>query len=132
MASVLPIAKAVYVCDELVPDSTRNKLLIVGAWNAVRVPAETSFPYSLGKLCVFAQLVGGVGAVAIRVDIVRAATRTLIYSSGPRSLTFPDRHTTVTFCLRLRSFVFPAPGEYWVELFCQGQFLDDRLIHVLT
>ncbi|HET6575754.1 MAG TPA: hypothetical protein VFG68_19290 [Fimbriiglobus sp.] len=132
MASVIPIAKAIYICDELVPDPARNKLLIVGACNAVRLPADASFPYTLGKLCVFAQLVSGVGQVAMRLDIVRAVTRDVIYSSGPRHLSFPGRHTTLTFSLRLRQFVFPAPGGYWVELFCQDQFLDDRLIHVLV
>lgn len=130
-AMVLPVAKSIYICDDLIPDPAKNKLLIVGACNAIRLPLDAAFPYTLGKLCIFAQLVGGIGPVTLRLDVVRAAIREVIYSSGPRNVAFPGRHTTVAFSLRLRQFVFPAPGEYWVELYCQDQFLDDRLIHAV-
>jgi hypothetical protein len=131
VASVIPIAKAVYLCDDILPDPTRSKLTVVGSFNAVRLPADATFPYVLDKLCVFAQLVGGVGVVACRTEIIRAATNRAIYVSGHQRLTFPARHTTVTYLLRLRRFVFPAPGGYTVELFCEDKFVDDRLLHLI-
>lgn len=131
MASVIPVAKAVYLCDDVLPDPTRSKLTIVGSFNAVRLPADVAFPYALDKLCVFAQLVGGVGEVTCRAEVIRATTNRAIYVSGRQRLTFPGRHTTVTYLLRLRRFVFPAPGEYTVELFCEDQFVDDRLLHLI-
>ncbi len=132
MSVILPNAQALDVCDDLVVDREKNKLLIVVAFNAIRLPTDASFPFVLGKLCTFVQLVGGIRKVNARIDVVRASTGEVIYSSGPRLLDFPDRRTTLTFCLRLRSFVFPEPGEYRVELFCENQFLDDRPIQVLV
>ncbi len=114
MASVvMPVAKSIYFCDDILPDAARNKLLIVGMFNAVRVPEGAAFPYKLEKMSIFAQLIGGIGDVPIRLDIVRAATGQILYSTGPRLLPFRNRQTTVTFTLRLSPFVIPAPGAIW-------------------
>lgn len=130
-AIVLPVAKAIYFCDDMVSDPARNKLMIVGMFNAIRVPEGSAFPYTLGKLCIFAQLAGGIGEVPARLDIVRAATGDIIYSTGSRLLRFPGRQTTITFSLRLQQFPFPAPGEYLVEFFCYDRYIDDRLLRVI-
>ena len=74
MGLVLPVAKALYVCDDLISDSSSNKFLIVGACNAVRLPKDAAFPYVLNKLCIFAQLVGGINSATACINVVQAST----------------------------------------------------------
>jgi hypothetical protein len=44
---VVPIGKILYVCDDVLQDATSNKLHVLGAFDAVRIPADAAFPYSL-------------------------------------------------------------------------------------
>jgi hypothetical protein len=81
-------------------------------------------------MCVAAQLVGGSGPVPVHVEVVEAATQNLVRSAGPFLVNFPTRHQVVTVCLRLLNVVFPAPGVYFVELYSQGTFLDDRTLRL--
>src|SRR5205807_7214895 len=90
---ILPVAKKIYVCDDVIRDPLAGKVSMLNIWNAIRVPNK-SFPYTLGKICVFAQLRGGLGDVSTHVEIVRADTGTLLRKSGPFVLSFVDRTTT--------------------------------------
>ena len=49
--TVVPLAKAVYLCDDVVEDPSSRKIHLLGLFNAVR---PTSYPHVLGRLCVFA------------------------------------------------------------------------------
>jgi len=132
MASlILPVAKGVYLCDEVVADVSSDKIHLLGAFNAIR-PPEPSFPYRLGRLCVFAQLIGGAGETPIHVAVVHEETEEVVYESTAHPVRFTTRHTTVSVCVRILGCPFPGPGVYLVELYCGGQFLDDRALHVLN
>lgn len=71
MASIIPVAKALYLCDDILSDPARGKPHLIGVLNAIRVP---TFPHTLAKLCVFAQLGGGLGDVRCYVEVVDAAS----------------------------------------------------------
>jgi hypothetical protein len=79
---------------------------------------------------VAAQLVGGSGPVPVHVEVVEGATQDLFRTAGPFTITFPTRHQIVTLCIRLQDVVFPAAGVYFVELYSQGAFLDDRVLRL--
>src|SRR5262249_27178837 len=54
MAEVIkPVAKAVYVCDDVVSDPQTGKVSVLNLWDTVRVP-ENGFPYQLPKVVVCA------------------------------------------------------------------------------
>jgi len=46
-------------------------------------------------------------------------------------MTFRDRRQKQYFVLRLENIALLHPGEYWIELFCDGQFIDDANFNVL-
>jgi hypothetical protein len=98
MASVIPIAKALYLCDDILSDPSRVKPHLIGVFNAVRVPA---FPHTLAKLCIFVQLVNGYGEVNCRVRIVNASNRDIMYQSPVHVVRFDDRRQTRYFRLKL-------------------------------
>lgn len=128
MSSVSPVAKALYLCDDILSDPTRVKPHLIGVLNAIRPPA---FPHTLPRLCVFARLIGGHGEVKCRVEIVNAQSRTLMYTSPDQTLRFDDRRQTRYFTLRLTGISIPGPGEYWVEFYCNGRFVDDSVLCIL-
>ena len=95
-----------------------------------QVPPGFSNPFRLGRMCVAAQLVGGSGSLPVHVEVVEGATQNLIRSAGPFAVAFPTRHQALTLCVRLLDVDFPAGGVYFVELYSQGVFLDDRKLRL--
>ncbi|HXD86182.1 MAG TPA: hypothetical protein VN641_06795 [Urbifossiella sp.] len=125
---MIPVVKALYLCDDVLADPTRTKPHLIGVMNAIRPP---SYPYRIKKLCVFAQLIGGQGDVACVVRIVNSANRGLVYESEPFRLRFEERRQTRYFVLRITDIAIQAAGEYWVELTCDGSFVDDAVLRIL-
>jgi hypothetical protein len=130
MSAVNPTGKLVYVCDEVLQDPASGKVSFLGIFDDVVAPPGSGYPFRLGRMCVAAQLIGGSGPVSVRVEVVEAATQNLVRGAGPFPVSFPSRHQVVTVCVRLRNVVFPAPGVYFVELYGQGAFLDDRTLRL--
>jgi hypothetical protein len=131
MAGALkPILKGVYVCDDVIGNPVGGKPIVVNLWDTVWVPSTEPFPFQLGKLCAFAWLRGGRGRVTFRVDIVSARTGEVVGRTPHRELDLanPNRSFYVKFLIP--DFPFPEAGVYFVELFCDNEFLDDQPIHV--
>jgi hypothetical protein len=119
----------VYLCDEVLQDPVSGKLNFLGIFDDV-VPGSSDYPFQLGRLCVAAQLVGGLGPVPFHVEVVEAVTQDLVRRAGPFPVSFASRHQVLTVCLRLINLILPARGVYFVELYCQGVFLDDRMLRL--
>ena len=128
---LLPVGKIVYVCDDVITDPVSHKPSVLNIWEIVRVPAEASFPYTLGTLCLVALMRDGQGEVRFRVDVVRADTTDVIRRSKDYPVRFVDRQRSTLVAIRLKEVIFPQPGAYLVELFCDGAFVDDLPISVL-
>src|SRR3954466_11270283 len=124
--SIPPVAKAMWLCDAVVEDPGSRKVSVLGAFNSIREVA--AYPFQLPRLCIVALLSGGLGELTLQLDIVRDADQTLLYSMADRPIRFATRHSMVYACFRFEQFTFPAPGVYQIELYCQGQFIDDRML----
>lgn len=130
MASVPPLMKGIYLCDEVFADPTSRKISLLNVFITAR-PEESSFPFELGKLCVVTALRGGRGQVRVRVDVVRESTNTLIFRTAERDLHFFTPLTTIYARFGLMKVRFPSPGRYAVEIHCDGVFLDDEVLTIL-
>jgi hypothetical protein len=129
---LLPVGKILYVCDDVIADPVSHKPSILNLWELVRVPRAASFPFTLGKMCVAALMRDGDGEVRFRVDLVQADTNEVARRSQDYAVRFIDRQRSTLVVIRLNNVTFPEPGTYLVELFCEGVFVDDRLISVLA
>jgi hypothetical protein len=127
---VNPTGKVVYVCDEVLQDPTSGKFNFLGIFDDVLPSPAAGYPFRLGRMCVAAQLVGGSGQVPMHIEIVDGTTQNLIRRAGSFLVSFPSRHQVVMVCVRILNVVFPSPGLYFVELYSQGAFLDDRLLRL--
>jgi hypothetical protein len=130
MPSVNPGGKVLYVCDEVLQDPASGKFSFLAIFDDVVPPPAAAYPFRLGRMCVVAQLVGGAGAVPVHVEVVEGATQKLIRRAEPFTVNFPAQHQIVTVCFRILDVVFPGPGVYFVEMYTQGRFLDDRVLRL--
>jgi hypothetical protein len=130
MSPVNPTGKIVYVCDELLHDVATGKINYLGIFDDVATPPSSGYPFRLGRMCIAAQLVGASGPLPVHVEVVEGATQNLVRRAGPFTVYFPSPHQIVTVCLRLLNVDFPSPGVYFVELYSQGAFVDDRMLRV--
>jgi hypothetical protein len=127
---IIPVVKSVYVCDEVVRDPDSGKVSVLNLWDTVRPPAGTAFPFTLAKMCVFAWMREGRGQVRSRIDIVQASTGELVGRTADRVLDFTHR-TTHFANYRFERFAFPEPGYYYIELYCENEFVDDQVVRLL-
>lgn len=125
MASVVPIAKAILLCDYHVGYND-GKVDLYGLFNAIR--PEAGYPYTRGQFCIFAQLINGLGQVPFFVDIRYTKTDELIWNTEVRRLQFPDRRMVVQLALSIEGCLFERPGLYTLELFCNNTWVCDTQI----
>lgn len=128
---VRPIAKRVYVCDDVIGDPLSGKVSLFNLWDAVRVPSAEVFPFCLAKVCVFVWWGDGFGKVKSRIDIVHGATETLVRRTRDCILNFEQRLDSVFARYKIEGCVFPEPGYYFVEVYCEDEFVDDQIIRVI-
>src|SRR5438132_1898070 len=107
--AILPVAKALYLCDFHVGYSD-GKVDLYGLFNAIR--PQNGYPYTRGRFCVFAQLINGLGNVPFFVDIRFAATDELVWTTETRELSFPNRNTVVQMALLMEGCRFDRSGLY--------------------
>ena len=128
---VKPVAKCVYVCDDVIGDPSSGKVTILNLWDAVRIPPSEVLPYRLGKLCVFVWWRDGFGKVTSRIDIVQASTGTIVRRTRDCLIGFERRTDSVFARYMIDDCTFPELGYYYVEMYCEGEFVDDQLIRVI-
>jgi hypothetical protein len=99
--------------------------------DAVRVPSEQGFPFRLDRLVVFLMWRGGHDRSKVRIDISNARTGIVVRRfEGP--VEFRSRTTAMFGVYRFNGCVFPEPGYYCVEAFCNEEFVDDQRIEVIA
>jgi hypothetical protein len=130
MSTVNPGGKLVYVCDEVLHDPASGKISFLGIFDDVVVPSGSAYPFQLGRMCVAAQLVGGWSQLSVHVEVVEGTAQNLVRQAGPFTVNFASKHQIVTVRVRLLNVDFPGPGLYFVELYSQGSFIDDRTLRL--
>src|SRR2546430_2272329 len=99
----------------------------MGLFNAIR-PA--TYPHRQRNFVAFAQLLGGLGQVPFYFDVRYAADSSLVHSTKARLLYFANRDTVVQMAYTA-DCLFPQPGVYLVELFCNCQWVADTTLRLL-
>lgn len=64
------------------------------------------------------------------MGVVSAATGQVVFYSPVYGVRFTNRLAVVSVNIRLTNCPFPAAGEYWVELYCDGEVIGDRALYV--
>lgn len=125
MASIVPVAKSLFLCDYHVGYSN-GKVDLYGLFNAIR--PQSGYPYTRGRFCVFAQLNNGLGQIPLFIYIRFAETEEFVWRTQVRNLQFPDRTTVIQVAVSIEGCIFERPGLYILELFCDNTWVCDTTI----
>ena len=127
MAELVPVARALYLCDYHV-GYAGGKVDLYGLLNTVTAPA---YPFTLPRLIVFAQLSDAMGVVPVFADIRSDDTGELVHATLTRSVRFPSRTTVVQLAITIEACRFPRPGLYAVELYCHNSQVCEATLLLL-
>jgi len=122
-----PVVLALLVADNRLLDSQSNQHTIVGVFSQVK--AER-FPTMLARLCIYAELTNGRGAQSITIRIVDSdESRPPVINAGV-NIEFSDPLDVSQVGFGASGVVFPAPGEYRVQLLSGTTVLMERRLMV--
>ena len=127
MPTIIPYAKALYLCDGHL-GFANQKTDLVGIFNTIRAP---SYPHTQKQFVIFAQLTGGLGQVPFYFDVTSAHTGRVVHTTNTHLLGFPRRDKLIQLAYSMQGCQFPAPGVYLVELYCDNQWVADTSLDLL-
>jgi hypothetical protein len=122
-----PLGLAIVVCDQIIEDKHTNKKSLIGIFNQI---ATNSFPCRHPKMCVFVSLTEGRGSCAARLRIAHEQRQDAV-AEVKGQIHFPDIHAVVELNFDLVGLVFPQPGLYAIEFYCDDALILERRFHVI-
>ena len=132
MTPIVPIAKQFLLCDDVVGNPLTGKPQIVNLWEAVRVPVGAAWPYRLAKVCLFAWLRDGIGAIRFRFELIHLESQEIVTPPWVQDITIHNPLRSLYAKFLLQDVPFPEPGLYTLDVYWNGEFADDQLIRVLS
>jgi hypothetical protein len=123
-----PVVLAINICDAAIRDELTKKVSLIGLFSMIWSP---SFPCTHPRMHIYLALTGGHGKHEVEVKLIRAEDRQVVMGmSGP--VTFSDPLQVVEVNLQWDRVIFGKPGEYLVEVSCDGNSapLGFRKFHV--
>lgn len=121
-----PSGLAIVVCDQIIEDKLTHKKSLIGIFNNIHAG---SFPCRHPQLSVFVSLTEGRGQYNARLRILNEETNEVVTDvKGP--IQFPDVHAVVELVFNLVGLVFPSPGLYSIEFYCDEVLVLERRFHV--
>jgi hypothetical protein len=122
-----PTGLAIVVCDQIIEDKLTNKKTLVGIFNQI---AAGEFPCRHPRLGVFVSLTEGRGRSMARLRIAHEETGHVVAEINGQ-IEFPDIHTVVELNFDMVGLVFPQPGLYSIEFYCDDALILERRFHVI-
>jgi hypothetical protein len=118
----VPYALSLLVCDSVITEAATNKVTIVGAFSSI---SASNFPAMHFRMCLFAEVTDGKGDIPMTFQIVDVDEETTVFK-GDGVLKVSNPLVIGRLVIQLGPLVFPAPGEYRVQLIADGEHLIER------
>lgn len=122
-----PTGLAIVVCDQIIEDKLTHKKSLIGIFNQI---ATSNFPCRHPQMSVFVSLTEGRGACNARLRVAHEET-THVVAEVHGQIQFADIHSVVELNFNLVGLVFPQPGLYSIEFFCDDALILERRFHVI-
>ena len=121
-AKPLPSVMSVNICDLIIRDELTKKVSLIGLFNTIRAP---SFPFRHPQLHIHITLTNGHGSYQAEVRFMNAELNKPI--AGMRGeLVFKSPLQIVEMNLFWQRLNFVKPGDYIVEILCDGELIGTR------
>lgn len=123
-----PEVLALILCDQIITDRLTGKQSLIGMFSTVH---SRGFPVSHPQLCVYVALTSGHGKSNIVIRIVDANESRPPVVEGRGAVEFKDPRTIANLALQFHGLVFPEPGAYRVQLFCESELLREARLELV-
>ena len=124
----VPEVLALIVCDQIITDRITGKQSLIGIFSKVHAPR---FPASHPQLSVYVTLTGGHGRTDLLIRIVDSNEDRPPIVAGKGKVDFKDPRAIANLALQFHGLAFPAPGQYRVQLYGNGQLLREARLDLL-
>jgi hypothetical protein len=122
-----PLGLAIVICDQIIEDKLTSKKSLIGIFNQI---GTQKFPCQHPQVSVFIALTEGLGQCSARLRIVHDESNHVVAEVNGQ-IKFPDVHTVVELNFNLVGLVFPDPGVYAIEFYCDDTLVLERRFHVV-
>ena len=121
-----PGVLALVICDAIWRDPWSGKFTIIGTYDSIKAKV---FPVHHPIISVYSALTNGRGKVPLKVRIVDVDEEREPVAELEQEIEFPDPRSKVQHCAVFANPLFPAPGEYRVQLWSSSVcLLEQRLL----
>ncbi len=104
---------ALIVCDQIITDRITGKQSLIGMFSAIYAPR---FPVAHPQLCVYTALTDGRGKTPVTIRLVDGEDARPPLVQGKGIVEFKNPRAIANLALQFHGLVFPAPGDYRVQL----------------
>ncbi len=120
-----PYVLAMIICDSFWRDPGSGKFTILGTYSTIGAMA---FPAQHRALCVYFAMTDGRGSVPIKVRLVDANEELPPIFEAENPMEFTDPRAVHEGVIVIGNPVFPAPGEYRLQLFGGTEPMMERRV----
>ena len=126
--SLTPYPLAMVICDGAWRDPYTGKWTLIGTFSII---GGEAFPLAHPILTVYVALTDGRGKFPIKIQLVDVDEIEEPLLEMEQESEFSDQRVVGELVFQASGVMFPAPGEYRLMLFANGEFLIERQIIVL-
>ncbi len=127
----VPVAKAMILCDDVVSDPKKEKVHLMGVFNAIRPRGDPPFPHRQPEFSIYLQLTDAQGKAPGQIVVRQADSDLLVFISPEHPIELVDRLQVKWVRFQLLNCLFPQPGLYWVEFVFGGRIVCEQRLHLL-
>jgi hypothetical protein len=129
--AIKPVVRYMLLCEDWKLDLENNRrITILGLITNIRSLEDPPYPLLYREMCVFLALTEGRGQGEIRLicfteegeETVFDIVRTISFGTDPLEV--------VGVPFRIRNFLFPKAGVYSVQLYYEGELVEERTLRL--
>ncbi len=116
------------VCDQIITDRVTGKQSLIGLFSTIHA---VRFPVTHPQLCVHVSMTDGRGKTPVTINIVDGEDSRPPVVRGEGVVDFKDPRAIANLSLQFHGLVFSEPGEYRVQILCDGELLREARLHLI-
>ncbi len=124
----MPDVLSLAVCDQIITDRMTGKQSLIGLFTTVHA---AKFPVTHPQLCVHLSMTDGRGKTRITICIIDADDARDPVVRGQGIVDFKNPRAIANLSLQFHGLVFTHPGEYRVQILCEGELLREARLHLV-
>jgi hypothetical protein len=128
MDGLEPDVLSLLICDQIITDRLTGKSSLIGLFSTVHA---TRFPATQSQLCVHMSMTDGRGKTPVTIRIVDSEEARPPIVEGKGIVDFKDPRAIANLSLQFYGLVFPAAGQYRVQLFADGTLLREGRLQLM-